>query len=208
MPLIEYTAWDYLAQTQKLLPRGRVWHRSLSLVQDADILTLMPSWARLTSRLNDLIAEIFPCTTTELLPEWEDTLGLPDPCVQPPLESIQQRRAAVCVKFVARGGQSKSYYIGIAAALGIEITITEFAQFRCGINSCGDALYGYAWVFTWRINAPLDSIVYFRPHFSTAGDALREWGNALLECIMSAIKPAHTILQIAFGGVVGYVSAE
>jgi uncharacterized protein YmfQ (DUF2313 family) len=129
MPLLSFSAQDYLAQCQRLLPRGRVWHRGLQMVQDADLLVLMPTWARLQDALNSLIAEIFPCSTGELLPEREATLGLPDPCIGP-LDTIEQRQSAVCTKFVARGGQSKSYFIQIAAKLGYTITITELAPFR------------------------------------------------------------------------------
>jgi hypothetical protein len=50
-----------------------VWNRGLELIQDFDLLTLMPTWERLTASLNGLIAEIFPCTTLQLIPEWEET---------------------------------------------------------------------------------------------------------------------------------------
>src|SRR6516162_748261 len=143
-PLVNYSAQDYLGQFQRLLPRGRVWHRGLDLVQDFYLLTLMPTWARLQVALNSLIAEIFPCSTRQLLPEWEATLGLPDPCIGT-LGNLQMQQQLVCVKFVARGGQSKAYFIDLAAKLGYEISITEFAPFRAGINRAGDPVYGDGW---------------------------------------------------------------
>jgi uncharacterized protein YmfQ (DUF2313 family) len=198
MPLLSFTAQDYLGQFQRLLPRGRVWHRGLQMVQDADLLALMPTWSRLQDALNTLIAEIFPCSTVELLPEWEVTLGLPDPCIGP-LDTIAQRQAAVCTKFVARGGQSKDYFIAIAAKLGYVITITEFAPFRCGINRAGDPLNSADWAFTWRVNATLTSpIQYFEVSVQTAGDALAWWGDKLLECMLNALKPAHTVLIFGY----------
>lgn len=200
MPLLNYSASDYARQFQRLLPRGRVWHRGLPLVQDADIEVLMPTWARLHARLNDLIPEIFPCTLEppELLPEWEKTLGLPDPCTGQ-LPTIQLRIMQVCAKFTARGGQSKEYFIAVAAALGIPITITEFAPFRVGTNRAGDPLYGEAWAHTWRVHAPALQIIYFRTGVSTAGEPLRYWSNKLLECVLTALKPAHTVLQFTYG---------
>ncbi|HSR78773.1 MAG TPA: putative phage tail protein [Xanthobacteraceae bacterium] len=200
MPLFAFTAQEYAQQFQRLLPRGRVWHRGWGMVQDQVVLLLMPTWVRLHVRLNDLIAQIFPCTTTELLPEWEDTLGLPDPCTGP-LGTLQQRMAAVCAKFTARGGQSKTYFIAVAAALGFEITITEFQPFRAGVSRVGDALYGYDWIHTWRVNAAADTIIYFRTGQSTAGEPLRAWGNRLLECVLQALKPAHTILIFSYGDI-------
>ena len=196
MPLLTFTSQDYATQFQRLLPRGRIWHRALGLVQDADILALMPTWSRLQERLNDLITEIFPCTTDELLPEWEATLGLPDPCVGP-LDTIQERQAAVCVKFSLRGGQSKAYYEQIALALGSPITITEYKPFTAG-DRAGTPLYGADWADAWKITSTQIAITYFSAGVSVAGEPLRSWGNNLLECTMERIKPAHTVLIFAY----------
>lgn len=176
-----------------------MWHRGLPLVQDADIEILMPTWSRLQARLNDLIAEIFPCELDppELLPEWEATLGLPDACIGE-LASIQERVMAVCAKFRARGGQSAEYYIAIAKALGFDITIEEFAPFRVGMNKAGDPLYGQAWAHTWRVTVTEFEIVEFRTGQSVTSDPLRSWGNRLLECVLAEIKPAHTVLQFSY----------
>ena len=187
-----YSSTDYLAQFQRLLPRGRVWHRGWGLLQDADLLTLMPLWARLHVRLNDLITEIFPCTTNELLPEWEATLGLPDPCTGP-LDTLQARTAAVCTKFAARGGQSIQYFIDLAAAHGFPIEIEQYAPFRVNINSADDPLYDSAWAFAFVVVSPSTEIVYFRADLSAADEPLADWGNNILECLIRANAPAHTI---------------
>lgn len=199
MPLFSYSARDFALQFQRLLPRGRVWHRGLPLVQDADVEVLMPTWVRLHDRLNDLIAEIFPCSLNppELLPEWEATLGLPDECIGE-LATVQERVRAVCAKFRARGGQSKEYFIAVAASLGFHITITEFAPFRAGYNHAGDPDYGEAWANTWRVTVDQFEVIPFRAGLSVAGDPLRAWGNRLLECVLDAIKPAHTVLQFVY----------
>ena len=188
------SALDYLWQFQRLLPRGRVWHRGWGTLQAADLLTLMPTWARLHARANDLIGEVFPCSTTEMLPEWEATLGLPDPCVQPPLATIQQRTAAVCAKFVARGGASQAYFIHLAASLGFLIEIDTFTPFRVGHSRTGDRLYGAEWAFAWRVvvqGAP-GTITYFRVGASAAGEPLAAWGIKQLECMFEASKPANS----------------
>lgn len=190
-----YTASDFVWQFQRLLPRGRVWHRGWGTLQAEALLTLMPTWVRLHGRLNDLITQIFPCTTTELLPEWEATLGLPDPCIGV-LGTIQQRQAAVCAKFSARGGQSKQYFIDLARQAGFEFEIKEFAPFRASISRAGDPLNSEAWAFTWEITAPSDTatVIYFRAGQSTAGDPLATWGNSTLVCLIERYAPAHTII--------------
>jgi uncharacterized protein YmfQ (DUF2313 family) len=192
------TPEDYLGQFQRLLPRGRVWHRGWGWIQDADLLSLMPVWARLQGRLNDLIVEAFPCSTTELLPEWEATLGLPDPCIGE-LDTMQQRQAAVCAKFVGRGGQSLAYFIRLANSLGYDARIKQFSPFRVGIDTCGEPLYGAAWAFAWAITIPPTVVIPFRVGVSTAGEPLRAWGDKILECLIRANAPAHTIPIIAYG---------
>lgn len=200
-PPPENTPEDYLTQFQRLLPRGRVWHRGWGWVQDADLLTLMPTWARLQLKLNGLITQIFPCTTTELLPEWEASLGLPDPCTGP-LPTLQQRTAAVCGKFAARGGQSMEYFIHLAASLGFNIEIETYSPFIASRSRAGDPLYDEKWAYAWRVIADPTQVIYFQASYSAAGDPLATWGNKLLECEFNAYKPAHT--QIVFS----YILAE
>jgi len=197
MPPPVYSPEDYLTQFQRLLPRGRIWHRGWGWVQDAALLALMPVWSRLSTRLNDLITEIFPCSTTELLPEWEASLGLPDPCTGP-LPTQQQRQAAVCAKFSARGGSSYDYFVHLAASLGFQIRIETYYPFTASQSRAGDPIYDEKWIYAWRIVATQTTAIYFRASTSTAGDPLATWGNALLECEFNRLKPAHTWLVFAY----------
>lgn len=191
MPAPTFSAVDYFWQFQRLLPRGRVWHRGWGTDQAAQLLTLMPTWSRLSARANDLLADAFPCTTTDLLPEWEASLGLPDPCVQPPPSTIQERVNAVCAKFTSRGGQSVDYFIAICATLGFEgVTIDEFPP--ASPTDPGQ-------VYTWRVNIyAATSTIWFRAGVSAAGDPLASWGSNVLECTLEALKPAHTTILFAY----------
>ncbi|HEX3350370.1 MAG TPA: putative phage tail protein [Acetobacteraceae bacterium] len=191
----EASATDYLWQFQRLLPRGRIWQRGWGTLQAEVLLTLMPTWARLHARANGLLPDAFPCSTVELLPEWEATLGLPDPCVQPPLATLQQRTAAVCAKFAARGGQSQAYYRHLAASLGYQIEIETFTPFRVGWSQAGDALCGAEWAFGWRIvvQGDVGTVTYFRTGKSAVGEPLASWGIAALQCIFENNMPAHTV---------------
>jgi uncharacterized protein YmfQ (DUF2313 family) len=95
-----YTAADFLKALQGLMPRGRLWPRDADAVQTQVLAQLAPSYARSTARANYLLVDAFPATTYELLPEWESTLGLPDPCagVAP---TIPLRQAQALARFVA-----------------------------------------------------------------------------------------------------------
>ena len=194
------SAADYLWQFQRLLPRGAIWHRGWGTVQAQDLLTLMPTWARLHARTNNLLIDAFPCTTDELLPEWEATLGLPDPCIGE-LPTVQQRQAAVCAKFAARGGQSIDYFVRLAASLGYTITITQFAPFRAGVNCAGDPDNSDDWAYAWQVNVdagPDETITYFRADQSHAGEPLAAWGDEALECLIREYAPAHTTVIFAY----------
>ncbi|KVF22953.1 YmfQ family protein [Burkholderia cepacia] len=191
-------AANFLSAIQALLPRGQVWPRDQDAVQTKALAGLAPSYERNTSRANYLLVDAFPETTYELLPEWELTLGLPDPCAgESP--TIQQRRAQVVARFANSGGQSAAYYIGFAAQLGYGITITNFAPFRCGQSTCGQQLGNTDWFFAWRVNAPPATVVRFAAGQSTAGEALGSWNNTVLECEIRALAPAHTIVSFAYG---------
>jgi uncharacterized protein YmfQ (DUF2313 family) len=191
---------DFVRAFQALMPRGPIWNRGLaSGAQLGTITGLMGCYEVQTARSNNLLIDCFPGTTYELLPEWEKTLGLPDPCSGTP-PSTQARRAQVVARLTNSGGQSAAYYIAYAEALGYTVTVTNYAPFRTGQSRTGQQLGNQDWFFTWSINAPLATVTYFATGQSVTSDPLASWGNNVLECEMNALKPAHTILQFHYLG--------
>lgn len=187
-----FTAANFLAALQALLPRGRVWPRDPDAVMTKIIGGFAPSFARQSDRASNLIVDSFPASTLELLPEWEETLGLPDPCAgQSP--TIIRRRAQVVARFADTGGQSAMFFKEFAEFLGYTITITNYAPFRAGQSRAGDSCGGEDWFFAWAINAPLNSVSYFRAGNSAAGEPLASWSNDVLECEISALAPAQSV---------------
>lgn len=188
---------DYQSALWGLMPRGRVWNREAGSTQDQTLSCFAPSFQRSGQAANDLLAHAFPATALDLIPEWQETLGLPDPCAGPAPTLIQQRQQIVA-RLTASGGQSVSYFISMAAALGYTVTVTEYAPFRCGQSRAGQQVGNTDWSFTWAINAPLNTITRFLAGQSTAGEALGTWGNAVLQCELQAAAPAHTVLQFHY----------
>lgn len=133
------------------------------------------------------------------LADWERVLALPDPCLIGVPQSVRQRIQAVVSKLQARGGQSKPFFIALAKSLGYDITITTFRPARAGIARAGDRLYGGDWDFTWRVNAPAVTVTYAVAGLTAAGDPLATWGNKALECRLSQMKPAESILLFGYG---------
>jgi uncharacterized protein YmfQ (DUF2313 family) len=196
-PAYVYTADDYLAAFQALLPRGRVWPRDADATLTAVASGLTQVYARSNARANDLIAEAFPTTTFQMLPEWESTLGLPDPCAgESP--TVQQRRAQVMARFCGIGGQSVAYIVDFAHSLGYLITITQYVPARVGQSRVGQRLYGEAWATAWTVHAPNNTVTRSRVGQSTVGEPLAAWGNEVLRCELQAIAPAHTTLLFNF----------
>lgn len=192
-----FTAADFLNALQGLMPRGRVWPRAQDAVQTKVLSGLAPSYERQTARANYLLVDAFPATAYELLQEWEQTLGLPDPCAGP-APTIPQRQSQVVARFVGSGGPSIAELIQFAENLGYTITITQFVEARAGQLHAGDPCCKTDWSFAWQVNTPLNTIVFGKAGAMAAGDALTSWGNAVLECELRAVAQAHTILIFAY----------
>lgn len=139
--------------------------------------------------------------TGAALSEWERVLGLPDPCVIGETLAVRQRIAAVMAKLRGLGGQSRAFFIQLAASLGYTITITEFRPARAGIAVAGDAVNGTDWASAWVINAAPVNVFVAKAGSAAAGEALAVWGNKLLECRMRAMQPAHTTLIFSYGSI-------
>ncbi len=187
----------YLYQLQALLPPGKAWSRDPDAVLSKLLLAMGDGLARAARRAEDLLEEIDPRTTVELLPDWERVAGLPDPCAGPS-PTLATRQAILTAKLISRGGQSRAYLIGVAAALGYTITIEEFRLLTCQ-SACDAALNTNPWRFAWRVHAPAVTVKNMTCQ-SGCDEPLRSWGNAVLECTLNRLKPAHTHIIFAYDG--------
>lgn len=140
-----------------------------------------------------LINEAIPGLSRELLPEWEEELGLPDLC-SPLTITEEERAAAAHAKYYGKyDGQSKQFYIDYASKLGATITITDFigatdvfrvsksrvTRMPAPIGIDGSRLRSSGVIFKWVVN------VY------DTGDVSLEY----LQCIFNKLKPAHTLVS-------------
>jgi uncharacterized protein YmfQ (DUF2313 family) len=192
----DYQQSDFLQSFQDLLPKGPVWPRDPDAVLTQTIDALMPTYERNFQSAMALLVDVFPSTSVFLLPEWESTLGLPDPCtVANP--SLQQRQAAVTAKLISGGGQSVPYFTTVAAALGFTITIDEFTPFTCEM-ACELPDYDEIWADAWQVNAPEITTFYFSVDESSADDPLETYDAGELVCRMTILAPAHTTLFFVF----------
>lgn len=189
---------NYLRLLQNLLPQGWAWPREPETNMENLLTAKAEELNRVGVRVEDQLTEAYPLTTSELLTDWERMTGLPEQC-EGLAETVALRREAVVQKLSSIGGQSPGFYIGVAEQLGYEITITEFQPFRAGQSRAGDPVYDEEWAYAWQVNAPEETISYFAAGQGAAGEPLATWGNETLECVISRLKPAHTIVIFAYG---------
>jgi uncharacterized protein YmfQ (DUF2313 family) len=132
------TGDDYAVAMQSLLPQGQAWPRAWDGVLMRVVRGLCRIWGDFEIRASKLLeVESDPRITLELLPDWERNWGLPDPCYSAP-QTIGERQRALVMRMTMLGGQSREFFIEVAAMLGYTITISEFRTFVCGLDRCGD----------------------------------------------------------------------
>lgn len=140
-----------------------------------------------------LLNEADPRYTSEMLPDWERVAGLPDVCcATDTATTLAQRRARLVEKLTSTGGQSRQFFLDLAAKLGYtDTSITEFHPMTCN-SPCDSAVGGPDWLFAWQMNVG----DYFAIHTMSCNDPcdspLRSWQASELQCRLNQLKPAHT----------------
>jgi len=206
MPIDDDMVDRFLSALYGLLPKGLIWVRRggprLARGVREDVLRgIAIEGATLCDRAAQLLLESDPRTASEMLPDWEAAVGLPevpetDPAQQP---SVEQRRAAAAQKYSAVGGASVQDMINAAAAVGFTITIEEYSAFApAGIGSeIGDSLWDNNWAFFWLVVGPVNTI-QSAGIGDEIGDSLATWGNTLLESVIRRAKPAWTAVGFSY----------
>jgi uncharacterized protein YmfQ (DUF2313 family) len=181
------TAADYLGQLKALLPQGAAWPRESGSTLSGLLEGLAEELARVDGRAGDLMVQTDPRAVTEMLGDWERAYGLPDGCVvAEPTEA--GRRLALHQRVASLGGQSPAYYVGLSALLGYEAEAESFRPSRLPLT-LPTPLAGRPWAFAWRV-------VVYGP--AEIGAEAPIYAAADLECVISRIRPAHTVVAFDF----------
>jgi uncharacterized protein YmfQ (DUF2313 family) len=185
------TADDFHTLLMDLLPVGAAWPRLPDTVLWNFWFVPADVYAAVHASDCHLLDEAWPCeTAVDLLPDWERVVGLPDVCTVAywPVP-IDQQRLLICAKLAARGGQSRQYFIDLAASYGFTITITEHRPWRLGLDQlCPDQAEGNsipqigACEFWWEVNV----------------EAVGPFDPSVLECVIRRAAPAHTVVTFNY----------
>lgn len=193
------TAEEYRVQLQGLLPSGPAWDPELVPEVALVLSGVALEFSRVDARAVALLNEMDPAGVSELVPDWESIMGLPDTCLGPN-PAFEDRRLAVRRRLVEVGGQSRGYFIEIAVSQGYpNANITEHRAPRMGRSRFGSAHFG-TWKaqFMWTLNTGgrqrqgrRFGVSYWGERFGTNP------GNAL-ECLIRRPTPAHTVVHINY----------
>ena len=199
------------------LPTGAAWPRD----PDGDLMRWVDGcagvWGDVSGRAADLlVTETDPRFAFAMLPDWERAFGLPDPCVAEPL-TLADRHKALLTRMTAQGGQSRAFFLAVAAALGYTVFIREYSPFMAGISRAGDtrprapqnlAENHPRWMvgapemrFYWTVYVLGARTRWFRAGSGQAGvDPMVRIGLATdLECVVRRWSPAHTQVIFNYG---------
>ncbi|MCJ2067743.1 DUF2313 domain-containing protein [Methylobacterium sp. J-030] len=202
--ILGHSGDDYAEGLGNLLPTGAAWDRDPNGALGLLISALGQVWGDVdTQALGLLQIETDPRFTLQLLGDWERAFGLPDPCI-PVVQTLPERRAALVQKMTLHGGQSRAFFIGIAAALGYAITITEYVPFQFGLSSFGGSHGRFNppnFRFVWSVSISGQRLTRFQFGASSFGrDPFLDIRRAEdLECILQRLKPAHSMLFFSYG---------
>jgi len=180
------SADEYRQALAALAPQGLAWSTDI----DSHFQRLLAAWASSMARLDGdalaLIAELNPASASEqgLLFDW---LRITD----------TDSQAELIGTFAAVGGASPAYFIQLAAALGITVTIEEFQPFTC-ISACIDSV-GELWPFAFGVRVHGATDIDYFDCTSPCNGSLAAWGIEALERLIQRLKPAHTRAIFFYG---------
>lgn len=131
------TAAQVQAELLALLPDGFAWPEGdVNTYMAARLLPMANEWSLVEQSMEQFEGELDPGTAQYLLPDYLRVLGSPYGWDTLPLSSSQVSALAhqqwVDAPIICAG-----YFIGVAASIGITISIEEFPRSACGITRCG-----------------------------------------------------------------------
>lgn len=193
------TAAQYRQQLVDLLPSGPAWDLETVPELSQVLSGIAEELSRVDARAWALQNEMDPASVSELVPEWEKVMQLPDPCLGlSPL--YDDRRLAVRRRLLAVGNQRAAYYIDIARSQGYpDASVTELRAPRMGRARFGAAHFG-TWRahFMWTLNTGGRQHLGRRFGASYWGERFGADPGSALECLIHRSAPAHTQVNINY----------
>ncbi|MFP3922392.1 YmfQ family protein [Pseudomonas sp. W5-36] len=193
------TAAEYLSQLTALLPQGPAWDLETAPELSSVLMGIAQEMARIDTRAVALNSEMDPALVTELVPDWEAVMDLPDACLglDP---SFSDRQKAVQQRLIAVGSQRASYFIAIAKSQGYpNASVTQYRAPRFGRSRFGVSHFGtWSAQFMWTLNTGGRLQLGRRFGASFWGERFGTNAGSSLECLIRRYAPAHTVPHINY----------
>lgn len=156
------------------------------------LIGLACEWLRFRDKVDEVYDEYDINNTTQLIEEWEKTVGIPDDCFGN-TGTIEERRINVLLKLAGVNATTAKQFEDIAAILGFTVTVTN------GVDSSTFPMT-LPFVLLSEDEAPFTIVVTLDASLKPSGlpltlpFTLTEQAPAILECFFEKLKPANTII--------------
>lgn len=178
--LIAHSQQQWVTALFQLAPTGPAWDVAPDTSKFQTFQALADNYARFDSAVIDLLSEMSPATTTFLIDEWELDFNLPDPCISDNL-TIEQRRLNLQAKVIRKDALTVEFLETLGDFLNLDITVVVTDILEITVFAGPTAI-------TQEFNCN-----------SACNEPLRNFGNQVLECTISAavIAGADVIYKYA-----------
>jgi uncharacterized protein YmfQ (DUF2313 family) len=124
MSIQKYTKQNWVEFLNQLLPDGEAFNAKY--IDGSNLNKLQKARAtefkRFGDYISELIKEVDPSTTDDMLSRWEESFGIPDECI-PLATTVEERRDNLVLKFSSLAFQSDNDLITLASDYGFTITL-------------------------------------------------------------------------------------
>ncbi|AZQ10172.1 YmfQ family protein [Shewanella khirikhana] len=144
-----HSVTQWTASLMAQMPRGILWPREVTLDLNKYAAGYAPRLERAEASADELLYEMRPETTTKLLDEWEEYLGLPE-CKSDLGNNIEYRRYAVVEKYHRKGGLQAWNVQKLATDLGFTVEVDEAFPHHC-LRGCTYPLWGPQYRYIMRV---------------------------------------------------------
>ena len=156
------------------------------------LIGLASEWLNFRSKINEVSNEYNPKTTTKLIEEWEQFVGIPDNCI-PVASTIEQRRLNVLLKLAGINATTEAQFKNVASILGYNIEVSN------GVSTSAFPLT-LPFLLISEASAPFTIVITLPSSIQPNGFALTfpftltSQQPAILDCLFNKLKPANTQL--------------
>lgn len=156
------------------------------------LIGLASEWLNFRDKINEVSNQYNPKTTTQLIQEWEEFVGIPDSCI-PIASTIEQRRLNVLLKLAGINATTENQFKKVAEILGYNIQVSN------GVSTSTFPLT-LPFLLISEASAPYTIVITLPSSLQPSGFpltfpfTLTAQQPAILNCLFDKLKPANTQL--------------